>query len=77
MMQKRDNKVLPVKNNNEDSKGIKMYKHHEEALQFMKDHYREQRGVIAFIFGGSVEKGMERENFIPMQPKVGAVCMAM
>lgn len=39
-----------------------MYKHHEESLQIMKNHYRVQKGVIAFIFGGSVAKGMEREN---------------
>ena len=37
-----------------------MYKHHEESLKIMTEHYRNQEGVIAFIFGGSVAKGMER-----------------
>ncbi len=39
-----------------------MYKHHEESLQIMKNYYRVQKGMIAFIFGGSVAKGMEREK---------------
>ena len=39
-----------------------MYKHHEESLQIMAGYYREQKGVIAFIFGGSVAKGMERAD---------------
>ena len=39
-----------------------MYKHHEESLQIMVGHYRRQKGVIAFIFGGSVAKGMERAD---------------
>lgn len=30
-----------------------MYKHHKESLQIMAGYYREQKGVIAFIFGGS------------------------
>ena len=37
-----------------------MYKHHEDSLKIMTEHYRNQEGVIAFIFGGSVAKGMER-----------------
>lgn len=43
-------------------RGVKMYKHHEESLKIMKNYYRVQKGMIAFIFGGSVAKGMEREN---------------
>ena len=39
-----------------------MYKHHEESLQIMTGYYHGQKRVIAFIFGGSVAKGMEREN---------------
>lgn len=39
-----------------------MYKHHEESLRTMVRHFREQKGVIAFIFGGSVAKGMERAD---------------
>ena len=46
---------------NTSYKGI-MYKHHEESLKIMVDHYRNQEGVIAFIFGGSVAKGMERPD---------------
>ena len=39
-----------------------MYTHHEESLKIMTEHYRNQEGVIAFIFGGSVAKGMERPD---------------
>lgn len=39
-----------------------MYKHHEESLKIMTEHYRNQEGVIAFIFGGSVAKGVERPD---------------
>ena len=39
-----------------------MYQHHEESLKIMVEHYRSQPGVIAFIFGGSVSKGMERPD---------------
>lgn len=37
-----------------------MYKHHEESLQIMIEHYRKRDEVIALIFGGSVAKGQER-----------------
>lgn len=43
-------------------RGVKMYKQHEESLRTMLRHFREQKGVIAFIFGGSVAKGMERAD---------------
>lgn len=39
-----------------------MYKHHEESLKIMVEHYRNQTGVIALILGGSVAKGMERPD---------------
>jgi len=39
-----------------------MYKHHEDSLRIMVEYYRNQKGVIAFIFGGSVAKGMERPD---------------
>ena len=39
-----------------------MYKHHEESLKIMTEHYQYQEGVVAFIFGGSVAKGMERPD---------------
>lgn len=31
-------------------------------MRTMVRHFREQKGVIAFIFGGSVAKGMERAD---------------
>lgn len=39
-----------------------MYKHHEESLKIMVDHFQNREGVIALIFGGSVAKGMERPD---------------
>lgn len=38
-----------------------MYKHHEQSIENMKEHFRKQ-GAIALIFVGSVEKGMERAD---------------
>ena len=40
-----------------------MFKHYEESLQIMTGYYREQKGVIALMLGGSVAKGMERADF--------------
>ncbi len=38
-----------------------MYKHHEESIENMKEHFRKQ-GAVALILTGSVAKGVEREN---------------
>ena len=45
---------------------LKMYKHHEESIENMKEHFRKQ-GTIALILTGSVAKGMERMDCIPMK----------
>lgn len=39
-----------------------MYKHHEESLKIMVEHYEKMPGVIALVFGGSVAKGTERPD---------------
>lgn len=39
-----------------------MLKHHEDSLKIMCDYFREQPGVIALIFHGSVAKGKERPD---------------
>lgn len=38
-----------------------MYKHHEQSIENMKEHFRKQGG-IALILVGSVAKGMERAD---------------
>jgi hypothetical protein len=39
-----------------------MYKHHEESLEILVNHFKNREEVIALIFGGSVAKGMERPD---------------
>lgn len=39
-----------------------MFKHHEESLKIMKEHFQKDNDVIALILGGSVAKGEERPD---------------
>ena len=38
-----------------------MYKHHEESIENMKDHFKKQ-GAVALLLVGSVAKGTERAD---------------
>ncbi len=39
-----------------------MYKHHQESIQNLITYFAEKPGIIAIVFGGSVAKGLERED---------------
>lgn len=38
-----------------------MYKHHEDSIENMKEHFKKQ-GAVALILAGSVAKGTERAD---------------